>query len=122
MARPESLRLSISGPASSPTIAGVNAEHVTFNVTLNPSGMPPSLRDQGDQLEITGEAWLAPQYRSYAALQSRTYPMSPTGAPILRQLDDIGFPVRVILRGAMFGGYEVERTVTKIVEEPASAV
>jgi protein TonB len=103
------------------TIAGIKAEHVTFDVTLNPSGMPPSLRDQGINLQITGEAWLAPEYRSYAALQSRTYPTSPTGAPLLRQLDDIGFPMRLIIRGDMLGGYEVERTVTKIAEEPAAA-
>lgn len=111
---------SIRRPGDFVSIAGVRAEHVTFDGALNPLGLPPAAATQGTRLEVSGEAWLAPQHRSYALLQSRTYPMSPAVAPALRQLDDIGFPVRLIIRSAVLGGYEIERTALTVMEEPQS--
>jgi TonB family protein len=101
-------------------IAGVRAEHVTFDVTFNPIGLPPALIAQGLPLKLTGEAWLASQYKSYAALQTRVYPTLPTGVPLLGQLDDGGFALRLIIRGDVLGGYEIEHSVTRIAEGPAS--
>ena len=97
------------------TIAGVRADHVTFDVKLNPAGLPKTMLAQGVNLELTGEAWLARRYRSYAVLQARSYPMS-----LLRQLEETGFPLRVILRGEILNGYEIERIVTSIAEGPES--
>jgi TonB family protein len=100
-------------------IAGLRAEHVTFTFTFKPAGIPPA--PELVNVTLTGEAWVTSQYQSYAVLQTRTYPTA-LGMRLLRLLDDEGFVLRAIVRGDILGGYEIERTVTTIAEEPASTL
>lgn len=96
------------------TIAGIRAERVAFTATLNPEGMPSALLIHGPNLEIAGDIWLAPQYKAETALLSR-YAMAPNAVPrIFSEVAADGFPLRMILRGDLFGGYEYEQVVTEI--------
>ena len=95
------------------TVAGVRAERAKLEIRM-PLPAPPGMSGFPTELSISGDAWLAEQYKKYAAA-SRA--MSATiGAMGLDQMMEIGLPVRSIMRSELFGGKEVESIVTAIAE------
>jgi len=95
------------------TVAGVRAERAKLDIRM-PLPVPPGMTGFPTELSISGEAWLAEQYKKYAAV-SKTM-ASTMGAMGLEQMMAIGLPVRSIMRSELFAGKEVESIVTAIAE------
>jgi hypothetical protein len=102
------------------TIAGVRAERATINIRV-PLPLPPGTQMPGlpSEVTVTGETWLADQYKKYAALSAGVTSMMGSLGP--DALATAGFPMRSIMRSELFGGQEIESLVTSISETPAPA-
>ncbi len=101
------------------TIAGLRTERVTFTWSMDlpippgiqlPAGFPTTLT-------MDGEMWVADQFKAYAAglnaVAGATFPGMGVGA-----LAQDGLIVRQIVRSALFGGHELEYTISDVVEGP----
>jgi TonB family protein len=103
-------------------VAGVKAERVGFEIALNP--LDPDLANAmasiGVTLRLTGDAWVAAEYKSYGALALQTY-RRPFGLPwVDQELGKLGLIVRAIVRGDLLGGFELEAVLTRVAEDAAS--
>jgi hypothetical protein len=96
------------------TVAGVRTERVTFTMSAAlPFTPPPGFPTR---IATEGELWVTDRFKSYGAVMTRTLRALGTllaGAPE-------GMVVRHITRSAQFG-YEVEYTVSDLLETPLSA-
>ncbi len=101
-------------------VAGVPTERATLTIrvplrapagTNVPAGMPT-------ELQMSGEAWLADRYASYARMSAGLSGMTGFG---LEKIAAEGLPMRSILRSEMFGDRQIESTVTGISEITAPA-
>lgn len=104
-------------------IAGVRVERATFeNVFANPArALMEKLAGEPVVVSITGEAWIADGYKTYATRLVERYPDAPFSFPLWQALHKEGLVMRAIFRSTFFDGHELERAVTRIVEEPQSA-
>jgi hypothetical protein len=97
------------------TIAGVRSERAAIHIQVAlPLPADAALPGLPSEVAIAGDAWLADQYKKYAALASAFGAM--LGAPAARPLASAGFPMRAILRSELFGAQEIETLVTSIEE------
>jgi hypothetical protein len=97
------------------TIAGVRAERATIDIRM-PLPLPPGTQMPGlpSDVAVTGETWLADQYKKYAAMSAGvTSVMGSLGPDAVAAA---GFPMRSIMRSELFGGQEIESIVTSISE------
>ena len=109
----QQVKASVSRTGEFATVAGVRAERAKLDIRM-PLPMPPGMSGFPTELSITGDAWLAEQYKKYAAA-SRAM-ASALGAMGLDQMMAIGLPVRSIMRSELFAGKEIESIVTAIAE------
>lgn len=95
------------------TVAGLRAERVTFEWSMEFSGA-------SGPMKLTGELWIAAdRYQQYAALAVRTNTsLAPFG---MTSLLKEGVVLRSILRSPTFGGKEIETVVASIGEITAPA-
>jgi len=95
------------------TVAGLRAERVTFEWSIEFSGASTPMK-------LTGELWVAvDRYQKYAPLAVRTNTaLAPFGMTSLLQE---GIVLRSILRSPTFGGKEIETVVSSIGETSAPA-
>jgi len=95
------------------TVAGLRAERVTFEWSIEFSGA-------SSPMKLTGELWVAAdRYQQYAPLAVRTNTsLAPFG--MTSMLQD-GIVLRSILRSPTFGGKEIETVVASIGEIAAPA-
>lgn len=102
------------------TIAGVRAERATIDIRV-PLPLPPGTQMPGlpSEVTVTGETWLAEQYKKYAAMSAGVTSMMGSLGP--DALSTAGFPMRSIMRSEIFGTQEIESLVTSISETPAPA-
>ena len=100
------------------TIAGVRAERASINIRV-PLPLPPGTQMPGlpAEVTVTGETWLAAQYKKYAAMSAGVTSMMGSLGP--DALSSAGFPMRSIMRSELFGTQEIESLVTSISETPA---
>lgn len=96
-------------------IAGVRADHATFDVKVA-LPLPPGMQLPGlpPDVSVSGEAWLADTYKKYAAMGSGIG--SLVGSLGLERLSDAGFMMRSLMRSDLFGSQELEAVVTRIAE------
>ena len=112
--------VSVARSGEHDVIAGVRAERVTMTVVMTlpiPPGaqLPPGF---DKTLRMTSQMWLTDQYREYAIKSNE---MSLPGLPALGDLAPDGFMMKNVVRGSMFGSYEIESVVTELREQPAAA-
>jgi len=102
------------------TIAGVRSERATINIRV-PLPLPPGTQMPGlpSEVTVTGETWLAEQFKKYAAMSAGVTSMMGSLGP--DSLTAAGFPMRSIMRSELFGSQEVESVVTTIAETAAPA-
>jgi hypothetical protein len=102
------------------TIAGVRAERATINIKV-PLPLPPGTQMPGLPSEVTvsGDTWLADQYKKYAAMSAGITSIMGTLGP--DAVAAAGFPMRSIMRSELFGAQEIESLVTSIAEVSAPA-
>jgi hypothetical protein len=94
------------------TIAGVRAERITFDWSIEFSGASTPMK-------MNGDLWVADRYKQYAPLAVRTnLSLAPFG---MTSLLSEGVVLKSILRSPTFGGKEIETIVTSITEAPAPA-
>jgi hypothetical protein len=98
------------------TIGGIRAERAALEIHMPlpmsagsqvPPGMPADIA-------MTGEVWLAPQYKQYAKTAAGL-----VGGVNVLGVDTIaneGFMMRSILRGELLGNRQIESTVTNVAE------
>jgi hypothetical protein len=112
----------ITPTGESAVVAGVRANLSSMTVRV-PLPLPSEggLPGMPNELSISGDVWLAPQYARYAKMM----PAMANGLAAIGMdtMNAEGFPMRVIVRGEMFAGQEIETVVTSISElsAPASA-
>jgi hypothetical protein len=120
----------ISGPATPPgeaprvttqrtgetaEVSGVPTERLTFEIRLT---VPDQTGTGTSEVTLEGDAWVAAQYRPYTMMaSSRLPPMQALG---LDALAGEGLQMRQTLRSDLFGGRQVETTVTSVAEEVAA--
>jgi TonB family protein len=104
-------------------MAGVRVERATFeNVFANPMrNLMEKLAGEPVVVAITGEAWIADSYKSYATHFVDRYPDAPFSFPLWHALHREGLVMRAIFRSSFFDGHELERTVIRVAEEPLDA-
>ena len=102
------------------TIAGVRSERAAINIRV-PLPLPPGTQMPGlpSEVTVTGEAWLADEYKKYAAMSAGVTSMMGSLGP--DALASTGFPMRSIMRSDIFGSQEIESIVTAIGETAAPA-
>jgi hypothetical protein len=102
------------------TIAGVPAEHMTFQIRMPLPAPPGQPRPEGmpAELTISGEAWVAEQYGKYLGGASKLPALNALGMDALAQH---GLQMRQILRSPVFGSQQLETLVTSVSEERVSA-
>ena len=102
------------------TIAGVRAERARIDIRV-PLPLPPGAQMPGlpPDVSVTGEAWLADQYKKYAAMSAGVTSIMGSLGPDSIAAD--GFAMRSIMRSELFGGQEIESVVTSISEAPSPA-
>ena len=102
------------------TIAGVRSERATINIRV-PLPLPPGTQMPGlpSEVTVTGETWLAEQFKKYAAMSAGVTSMMGSLGP--DSLTAAGFPMRSIMRSELFGSQEIESVVTTIAETAAPA-
>lgn len=124
MARPAGLGANAIQPAvkmdrtgSFETIAGVRAERATIEIRV-PLPLPPGTKMPGlpSEVTVTGETWIAEQYKKYSAMSAGVTSIMGSLGP--DAISAAGFPMRSIMRSELFGGQEIESVVTAISEEP----
>jgi len=95
------------------TIAGVRAERITFEWSIEFTGASTPMK-------MSGDLWVAAdRYKPYAPLAVRTnLSLAPFG---MTSLLGEGVVLKSILRSPTFGGKEIETVVTSITEAPAPA-
>jgi hypothetical protein len=112
----------ITPTAENATVAGVRTTRSTLAVRVPlPSAAEGGFPGMPSELSISGDIWLAPQYARYTKLMP---PVANGLAAIgMDTASATGFPMRVVVRGEMFAGQEIESVVTSIgeVAAPASA-
>ena len=98
-------------------IAGVRAERATIDVRL-PVPVSPGMAMPGmpAEISVTGEAWLADQYKKYVTTSSLSALM---GSATANPFANAGFPMRSVMRSDLFAGQQIESVVTNISEAPA---
>jgi len=100
------------------SIVGVRAERSAVEIRVSlpvPAGMP----GVPTELVMTGDAWLAEQYKKYSVLSAGLFAMGSVG---MDKMASSGLMMRSIMRSDLFGGQEIESVVTSIgeVTVPAS--
>jgi len=92
------------------TVAGIRAEHVTFEVQQSPLVLRLLQEQGGDPVRLTlgGDAWIATQFQTYGRLLQDAYKWSGMAAQPAGALDTHGFVLRLVLRGNVMGGHELE--------------
>ncbi len=127
MAKPDFSALSGAGPAvtitrtgTSDVVAGVRAERATFEIRMPlpvPPGtqLPPGLPTE---IRMSGDAWVAPQYKQYSRLAAGLLGANAFGAETLAAE---GLMLRSVLRGELLGDQELESVVTTITETSVPA-
>lgn len=102
------------------TIAGVPAEHMTFQIRMPLPAPPGRPRPEGipAELTMTGEAWVAAQYSQYLGSASKLPAMNALGMDALAQH---GLQMRQLLRSPVFGSKQLETLVTSVSEERVPA-
>ncbi len=104
------------------TLAGLRAERVTFDLSMNlplpagvqlPAGFPTAFT-------LDGEMWVADQFKAYAsslnAITNALFPGVGTGG-----LAQDGLILQQVTRSPMFGGNELVFSVTNVIEGPDTA-
>ena len=112
--------VSVAPSGSFEVISGVRAERVAMTVSMQlpiPPGtqLPPGLEPT---LKMSSDMWVTDRFREYSVPAGQTF---LPGMPSLGDLMPKGFIMRSVLRGSLFGAYEIESVVTEIGEEAASA-
>ena len=102
------------------TIAGVRAERATIDIRV-PLPLPPGMQMPGlpADVAVSGETWLADQFKKYAAMSASVTSMMGSLGP--DALTAAGFPMRSIMRSELFGNQEIESVVTSIGEVTSPA-
>jgi hypothetical protein len=102
------------------TIAGVRSERAAIDIRV-PLPLPPGTQMPGlpSEVTITGETWLADEYKKYAAMSAGVSSMMGSLGP--DAFAAAGFPMRSIMRSELFGSQEIESVVTSISETAAPA-
>jgi hypothetical protein len=126
MAAPQAARaaqvapdVKVSRTGAFETILGVRAEHATIDIRMAlPLPAEANLPGIPADLAITGEAWLADQFRKYVGATGFAAIAGTLGPGTLAAA---GFPMRSIMRSEIFGGQQIESIVTSIEESPAPA-
>ena len=110
----------ITPTGESAVVAGLRANQSSMAVRV-PLPLPSEggLPGMPNELSVTGDIWLAPQFARYAKMM----PAMANGLAAfgMDTLNAEGLPVRVVLRGEMFAGQEIETVVTSISELTAPA-
>jgi hypothetical protein len=100
------------------TIAGVRAERAAVDLRVAlPIPKDAAMPGMPADIAITAEAWLADDYKKYAAMASSF--SAVLGSPGANPLATAGFPMRTIMRGDLFGAQEIESLVLTIGEVTA---
>jgi hypothetical protein len=97
------------------TVAGTRAERASMEIRVPlpaPAGaqLPPGIPTE---MVLTGDVWLADQYRQYSKMSSGTMGASALGMDAMAAE---GFVVRSIMRGEILGNQEIEAAVSNLAE------
>ncbi len=98
-------------------VAGSRSERVTVAIALAEPPRAGLAARPSPGAAVTGELWMAPQYKAYSHVAMR-------GSPLLTALGlqlvaEDGLVLRQVLRGGVLGDSEVEMVVSGLVEEAA---
>jgi hypothetical protein len=94
------------------SIVGVRAERAAVEIRVAlpvPAGMP----GMPTELVMTGDAWMAEQYKKYSVLSSGLFSVGSLG---MDKMAASGLTMRSIMRSDLFGSQEIESIVTSIGE------
>jgi hypothetical protein len=102
------------------TIAGVRAERAAIDIRVAlPIPADAAMPGFPSDIVITGDVWLADEFKKYAAMSSSFSAIA--GSLGSNPLASTGFPMRSIMRSELFAGQEIESVVTNVSEIPATA-
>lgn len=109
------IKVTLTKTAETAVIAGKKTEKYTFKITMPLPGITPGQAPAGIPAEIAleGDAFIAPEYKAFTA---KTAKLAGLGGFGLERLAAEGLSMRQVLRSALFGGQELESTVTTVAE------
>jgi hypothetical protein len=104
------------------TVAGLRAERVTFDLSMN-LPLPPGVQAPAGfptAFTLDGEMWVADQFKAYTAslngIANTLFPGIGIGG-----IAPDGLVVQQVMRSPMFGGSELVFSVSDVTETPANA-
>ena len=108
------------------TVAGLKAERVSITLQMAipiPPGaeqLPPQMRAMiPKEIRVDGDTWVASAHAKYMKTMTKLLTQGPmAGIGLDKLLNDLqGLSVRLVMRLSVLAGYELETSLSKVVEE-----